>query len=359
MQRPKSNVYFLYLLIFISGTIFSSRAQNLIPNPSFEETNVAIKKMKHEMQNFGILSDWKALTNTPDAHHPITSQVNFSHKAPNFLQQFGTQAPRTGESKVGLYITSNNTKESIITKLNNPLKAGKYYYFHMYVSLGEGKVSNSCTSSIGSYFTARIPRITETSTYELHIESSEMICDTNEWTKVCGVYKAKGTEKYISLGYFSDTPNGKSLKGGPFVDAYYYIDDVELREMQDVQGVAVDDICNMALDFNDIEYLIGESEVYTEIKTALDFYLQYLKVFKFNSIKIIGHSNDSEINFENEILSSARAGFVRDYLVENGIDESLIIETIGVADTQPKEEEGEALSTTELGSNARVQILIE
>jgi len=82
--------------------------------------------------------------------------------------------------------------------------------------------------------------------------------------------------------------------------------------------------------------------VYTEIKTALDSYLQYLKVFKFNSIKIVGHANDSEIEFENEILSAARAGFVREYCVSN---------------TEPKE--GEGIDNNELGSNARVQIIID
>ncbi|WP_378177109.1 OmpA family protein [Aquimarina sp. SS2-1] len=357
MNSPKSNLNLILISIFVIGFINKSQAQNLIPNPSFENTNAAVKKLKHEMRNFGVLSDWKSLTNSPDAHHPAVSEVNFAHKAPGFLKQFGPQEPRTGEGKIGLYVTGNNTKESVVAKLVSPLKAGKYYYFHMYVSLGEGLVSNSCTSSIGSYFTARVPKITETSKYKLHIESSEMICDTKEWTKVCGVYRAKGTEKYISLGYFSDSPNGKSLRSGQsFSDAYYYIDDVELREMQDVQGVDVDNICNMALDFSDIEYLIGESEVYEEIKTALDSYLQYLKVFKFNSIKIVGHANDSEIEFENEILSSARAGFVREYLIENGIDETLI-EYEGVSNKQPKETE--EVDNNELGSNARVQIIIE
>jgi len=353
MQNPKSNLYVLCMLISIISINHTSNAQNLIPNPSFENINPAVKKLRHEMRNFGVMAHWKSLTNTPDAHHPFVSEVKFDHKAPNFLNQFGPQEPRTGEGKVGLYVTSNNTKESIIVKLKNSLKAGKYYYFHMYVSLGEG-LSNSCTSSIGSYFTARMPRITETSKYKLHIESSKMICSTKEWTKVCGVYKAKGTEKYVSLGYFSDNPNGKSIGGGAFGDAYYYIDDVELREMRDAQNLNVDDVCNMALDFSDIEYLIGESEVYEEIKTALDSYLQYLKIFKVNSIKIIGHANDSEINFENEILSSARANFVQDYLIENGIDENLI-EVEGVGSTQPKEE----MDTKELGSNARVQIIIE
>ncbi|GAA3514646.1 hypothetical protein GCM10022393_30760 [Aquimarina addita] len=355
MHIPKPTLHFLLTILFVIGVQYTNNAQNLIPNPSFEKTNPAVKKLIHEMRNFGVVSDWKALTNSPDAHHPFVNEVNFDHKAPNFLKQFGPQEPRTGEGQVGIYIAGNNTKESFTAKLNSPLKAGKYYYFHMYVSLSEG-LSNSCTSSIGSYFTARVPRITETSKYNLHIESSKLICDTKGWTKVCGIYKAKGTEKYISIGYFSDSPKGKSVKGGGFENAYYFVDDLELLEMRSVSNLVESDVCNMALDFSDVEYLIGESEVYQEIKKELDSYLQYLKIFKVNRVQIIGHANDSEISFENEILSYARAGFVKAYLIENGIDETLI-ESTGVANTQPQDDP--EIDNTELGSNARVQIIIE
>lgn len=356
MNCPKFTLH-CYLCSFLLSffVLTGVNAQNLIPNPSFEDTNAAVKKLKHEMRNFGVIANWKALTNSPDAHHPVVQQVKFSHKAPNFLQQFGPQEPRTGEGKVGLYIAGNSSKESIVAKLISPLKAGKYYYFHMYVSLGEG-VSRGCTSSIGSYFTAIQPRITETSKLNLSIESSKIICDTKGWTKVCGLYKAKGTEKYVSIGYFSDSPIGKKIGGGEFDEAYYYIDDLELRELQDVQNLVEEDVCNMALDFKDIEYLIGETEVYEEIKKALDSYLQYLKIFKVNSIKIVGHANDTQLEFENDIISATRADFVKEYLIENGIDETLI-ESVGVSNSEPKElEPGEE---EELGSNARVQIIIE
>ncbi|UZO80863.1 OmpA family protein [Aquimarina sp. ERC-38] len=354
MKIPKFS-----LLLFINCVLFikinSIYSQNLIPNPSFEETNVAVKKLTHQMRNFGIMSDWKALTNSPDAYHPFLAEVDFAHKAPKFLNQFGPQEPRTGEGKVGFFVAGNASKEGIIAPLTAPLKAGTYYYFHMYVSLSEG-ISNSCTSSIGPYFTAIVPRITETSKFNLHITSPELLCDTQGWTKVCGVYKAKGTEKYVSIGYFSNSPKGKGIKGGDFRDAYYFVDDLELRELQKVENLVEDDICNMALDFKDIDYLIGETEVYEEIKTALDSYLQYMKIFKIDSIKIIGHANDTSIDFENEIIADTRADYVREYLIENGIDET-IIEAVGVANTEPKElEEGEL---EEPGSNARVQIIIE
>ena len=100
MQSPKSTLYFLSILIFILGATSPINAQNLIPNPSFEETN-PIKKIPHAMRNFGIMKDWKTLTNTPDAHHPAADQVKYTHNAPNFLKRFGPQEPRTGEGKVG------------------------------------------------------------------------------------------------------------------------------------------------------------------------------------------------------------------------------------------------------------------
>ena len=150
MIRPKFYILSVFLALSMHYTSHLS-AQNLIPNPSFEETNAAVRKLKHEMRNFGIMSDWKALTNSPDAHHPVVSDVKFDHRAPNFLNQFGEQLPRTGEGKIGMYVAGNSSKETIIARLLQPLKANTYYYFHMYVSLGEG-LSNSCTSSIGFLF---------------------------------------------------------------------------------------------------------------------------------------------------------------------------------------------------------------
>ncbi|WP_109097684.1 OmpA family protein [Aquimarina sp. AU58] len=338
----------------ISQNFVHSKNQNLIPNPSFEATNSAISRLDMEMQNFGIVKDWKATINSPDAYHPRLADIRFIHKSPNFLKQFGTQEPRTGEGKVGMYIAGGPYKEGVTAKLKQPLSKGKYYYFHMYVSLGEG-ISNSCTSSIGSYFTARRPKITTTSRFPLNIESSKMVCNTKGWTKVCGVYRAKGTEKYISLGYFSDSPKGKSVKGGGFDTAYYFVDDVLLMEMKNTKNLTSSQVCDMALDFSPVEFLVGESEAYKEIKEALDSYIQYVTIFKVNKVKIIGHADDAGSSFENEIMSAMRASNVKKYFVEQGIDESLI-EIVGAGDTMPVVT---ADSNLDPESNNRVEIKIE
>ncbi len=361
MRVPNSKFCLLLValtIVFIqssrSQNFEHSKTQNLIPNPSFEELNTSIKKLDMEMQNFGIMKDWKAAVNSPDVYHPGLQKVKFIHRSPNFLKQFGEQDPNTGEGKVGMYIAGGLYKEGVTAKLKRPLSAGKYYYFHMYVSLGEG-ISNSCTSSIGSYFTARVPKITSTSKIPLSIKSSKMICNTKGWTKVCGVYKAKGTEKYISLGYFADGPQGKSVKGGKYDTGYYFVDDVLLMEMNAPKNLVQSQVCDMALKFSPVEFLIGESEAYTEIKKALDSYIQYVTIFKVESIKLIGHADDAGSAFENEIMSAMRASNVKQYMIEKGVDESLI-EIVAAGDTSEVITSGVGLAPE---SNNRVDIKIE
>ena len=363
MNSPKSTFYFLIGILCLTLSVEVVTAQtilehttneNLLPNPSFEKTNSSVKRLTHEMRNFEILADWKPAINSPDAYHPYVEEVKFYHRAPGFLRQFGPQKPRSGEGKVGMYIAGGAYKEGITTKLVKPLKKGAYYYFHMYVSLAEG-VSNSCTSSIGGYFSARSPKITETSNLPLHVKSSKMVCDSQSWTKVCGVYKAKGNEQYLSLGYFGDEPKGKSMKGGDFSDAYYFVDDVLLMEMYNPEGLDADVVCNMALDFAPIEFLEGEYEAYKEIKKSLDKYIQYVKIFKVNTVKIIGHADDAGTPFENEIMSAVRAIQVKNYFVEQGIDETLI-EILYKGDKEPIVTEDSDLDPT---SNNRVEIKIE
>lgn len=358
-SNSKCNLLCIVFALVLSQNLMAQeyehiRNQNLIPNPSFEDVNTSLKRISMEMQNFEIMKDWKPSINSPDVYHPQLELVRFIHRSPNFLKQFGKQDPRTGEGKVGMYIAGGAYKEGVTAKLKRPLGAGKYYYYHMYVSLGEG-ISNSCTSSIGAYFSARNPKITLTSKLPLHVESSKMVCDTKGWVKVCGVYRAKGTEKYISLGYFSDSPRGKSVKGGKYDTGYYFVDDVLLMEMKTTKNLVASNVCNMALDFSPIEFLVGESDAYKEIQTALDSYIQYVTLFKVNSVKITGHADDAGSTFENYIMSATRAYNVKKYMVEKGVDESLI-EIVGAGDTAPIVTKGSDLDPE---SNNRVEIKID
>jgi len=203
MKNPNSKFYNLLALVVImltSCAIYSQNishitTQNLVPNPSFEETKSSVKKINHAMRNFGLIAGWQSLVNSPDAHHPRINDIKFMHPAPKFLKQFGKQEPRTGDSKIGMYIAGDTFKEGVVAKLKRKLVPGKYYYFQMYASLGEG-VSKGCTSSIGAYFSTRKPRITLTSKIELDVKAAGLICNTKGWSKICGKEKMKSIKRF-------------------------------------------------------------------------------------------------------------------------------------------------------------------
>lgn len=358
MKSPKSLVYFC-LVVFCSLEVYSQNLthttnQNLIPNPSFEKTK-NIKRMNMEMRNFDLMADWKPAVNSPDVHHPDVEQVTFMHTSKNFLSQFGPQEARTGIGKAGVFISGDGAKEGVLATLKQKLSPGKYYFFQMYASLGEG-VSRGCTSSIGAYFSARVPRITETSKLPLHVKPAKNICDTQTWTKICGVYKAKGTEKYMSIGYFGDSPKGKAIGGKPFTEAYYYIDDVLLIPLKNTSGSNPAAVCNMAFEFSDIEYLEGESDVYKEIKKGLESYIQYATAFNVESVQVIAFADDAGSAWENEIMAWARAANVKEYMIEQGVEEELI-EIVYGADAASAA--GDSKPGAEPASNNRVAINIE
>jgi len=126
-------------------------------------------------------------------------------------------------------------------------------------------------------------------------------------------------------------------------------------EMKTTKNLVASNVCNMALDFSPIEYLVGESDTYKEIKAALDSYIQYVTLFKVNSVKITGHADDGGSTFENEMMSLGRANNVKKYMVEQGVDESLIT-VIGLGDTVPANATGSNLDPE---SNNRIEITID
>ena len=128
-------------------------------------------------------------------------------------------------------------------------------------------------------------------------------------------------------------------------------------EMLNPTGLNPTTICGMALDFSDIEFLEGESEVYEEIKTALDSYIQYVSVFKVNSITITGHADDAGFFFENDIMAAMRAHNAKSYMIEKGVDESLI-QVISASNTVPVVTDPENLDLDHT-SNNRISIVIE
>ena len=147
-MKKRSNTfrYGLVLLIFISS-LSQVIAQNLVPNPSFEELD-----MCPLTGGFGgptVAPPWVAPTlgtcdifnecNNPGA---VGVPMNFA----------GSQDALSGVGYAGFYtrVLSNPYREYIQAPLDEPLVAGSWYSVNFFVSLAE---SNSCAiQNIGAYF---------------------------------------------------------------------------------------------------------------------------------------------------------------------------------------------------------------
>ncbi|MFN4235057.1 MAG: hypothetical protein ACK4IK_09660 [Bacteroidia bacterium] len=233
------------IIIVFSVLLYSivlSAQMNLIPNPSFE-------KLASKPKTVGELNKatpWVSPTaGTSDVFYKGAKDPLIG--SPD--NQLGSQMPRTGDNYAGSIFFKNkedNSREYLQVELIQELEADEVYCFDMYVSLAE--LSKYAIDRIGVYFSDKKISFNNWAPIAVkpHIENGEkrIINNTDEWTLICGQYRAKGGEKFITIGNFY--PNAEtnvekvkkpsSIKGNQTEYAYYYIDDVALYNTDSVNG---------------------------------------------------------------------------------------------------------------------------
>nr|MDQ3017352.1 gliding motility-associated C-terminal domain-containing protein [Bacteroidota bacterium] len=134
-----------------------------------------------------------------------------------------------------IYVTEY--AEYLKAPLEQPLIGGKYYYVSFWVSLPN---SRCATERIGAFFSVKPPPYvwgdaTPLDNLVPQVESGgTFLNDTTNWMLIEGCFRAEGGESYITIGNFhshDDTPLD-SLCTSSWNDAYYYIDDVYVAEVQ-------------------------------------------------------------------------------------------------------------------------------
>ncbi len=221
---------YIFTILFILNLTYISNSQNLVPNPSFEDTI----ECPYTTQQINFSKFWNSPTEgSPDYYNKCTESPFVSIPK----NMFGWQYPKTGSAYVGISLfspTSISFREYIQTELINLLDVNKKYYIVFFINLSNR--SNYAVNNIGVYFS-------NTSFYEAHkheltfntqIEnsSSNPLTDTLNWMKVEGIYKAKGGEKYITIGNYKNDTNSDivNIGTGDWDGAYYYIDDVSVTQ---------------------------------------------------------------------------------------------------------------------------------
>jgi len=262
---------FSFFLLFV---LLNAKGQNLVPNPSFEKaTDLPCSPIIAPSSSYSnSMRDWTIPTSgTSDIFSTSTSTDCYGSCLSTYPFRIGEQIPRTGTNMSGFFAygttTINSYREYIQVKLASPLVVGKSYYAEIYVSAAE-TASYGC-NNIGMYFSDSPVSAADSYTflpYTPQIKCNEVLTDTENWSKIAGIFVATSAAEYITIGNFSDDASTSTiLKYFNFLNmgAYYFIDDVSVTAICDSKD-SIATICkgsSIELDFNtaDITHWVLEN----------------------------------------------------------------------------------------------------
>ncbi|MGV3630860.1 MAG: T9SS type A sorting domain-containing protein [Bacteroidota bacterium] len=219
------------LLIICLGFGLEVFGQNLVMNPSFEDTLNDCDSM-----HYYICQNWvNPNASTADHYNPTANLMDCwgaIYQTPHTYTGF--QQAQHGNSYVGLVLYEPNnsqTKEYAQGFLTEPLVSNQIYHVAMYVNMSDS--SNYKTCEIEMAFTDQLIYTTNTASLGLTNKVQLDILDTDsiDWKLITGSYTANGGEQYIYIGsnkLNSDLNCIEELSTGFVLTqaAYYLIDNV-------------------------------------------------------------------------------------------------------------------------------------
>ncbi|WP_018478633.1 OmpA family protein [Pontibacter roseus] len=367
------------LLVFcFSYLISQATAQNLVKNPSLET-------LKNGVVGF------RGVSGTPD----IASRENQVMQYPPYYNPYLSAIPgrsvstiQFGEICFCLWFSSG-TSELMQAELRKPLKKNREYLVSLYTirtSAAEPPIRD-----VTVHFTKRpLPATREVYGQEQHTltgaaipylslkaASAQAITSQSSWTIVSGVYKAKGGERYLTIGNFigankaildelnpaeSDTIKGYKTKG-----TYYCYDNlsvVPLAEAREATSIPDSPLTDSATTVNtsfaigntltlgDVHFSSGESQILETAFPMLDSLAAFLRAKPEAVVEVQGHTDDVGSEEDNQRLSEQRAQAVQLYLLQQGIEPERITFQ-GHGEKRPKMEND---SEESRARNRRVEI---
>jgi outer membrane protein OmpA-like peptidoglycan-associated protein len=330
---------------------------NLVMDSSFELDDVKLLKTYGQLpimlKNWGSPNESKAdLYNTMAKASKVAIPKN----------DMGTEEAFEGSGYAGFRAFTKDPKKTrsyLQAKLSKKLVKDKLYCVKFNVSLSD--LSKWGTNNVGIYFSDRklqnantnaltfIPQITE--------KSNAPIVTMSGWETICGTFLSTGKEEYFIIGCFGEEDNIKLEKvikpatqeGMIMADAYYYIDNVEVIEIESVDGC----FCGKTED-RDPDLIYSRSSAKKidmkpgEIVNATSVWFSYLsvelpamfeaelqevaKLMQSNpsmKVELTGHTDNDEQNETKTKkiyvgLALRRAEAVKQFLVDNGVSASNI-----------------------------------
>lgn len=319
-------------LIFISSTLFG---QDLVPNGDLEGKN---GKTTSRPWSFVNTIDYFVYTEAAaTSENPVDKNQSL-------------RKPHSGKAYLGMRIWGAY-REYVQVKLTEPLKPGKKYSFKMYVAVSP--YCNSLANELGAAFTKGAIALSDYTVInktkpQVSFALKHSTKDSTDWFLLAGTFTAKGGERFLSLGHFTDRfkthfIKKKALKPAGRKEAYYYFDDISLHELDDAGNEVVpkpklivkktpadttkveenylkkEAEKNKTIVMKNIYFASAKAELLPESFEELGLLVDLLNEDLKMEIEVTGHTDNTGVEKENKILSEKRAEAVVNYLINNGI----------------------------------------
>ncbi len=303
-----------------------NRLDNLISNPMFEDHPSLSTSMASFTEQ---VDNWRPVTPTPDF--------------------FLSEDCKSGTGCIGFRVYSLvKDIEYVQNRLRKPLKKDSLYCFSIYV-----KLANQCSytsNGLGAHFSKKpVDDVTAVINSEPDILLNESYLPyKTKWMLLQCRYKAKGGEKYVTIGSFKRLDDIALTKvNGYSAEAYYIMDDATLTLISDSSD------CKCNLDNQPVNLVVTHVDTAVSIGSRIDtlsvgdrFVLENVyfdndksdllpesivsltALFKLLQshvdlrIEIGGHTSAVGGYEHNMKLSEDRAKAVKRFLIVQGVDKS-------------------------------------
>ena len=218
----------LTLILLLTSSTFLI-GQNLVPNPSFEDTVAC--PLTGNLVNYA--TGWSNYSNqSPDYYNACST--TYMGVPQNWA---GFQYASHGQAYCAIstfYPNTPSNRELIGTTLTTPLNIGTKYYvtFDVSLSLDSTLSSNYACNKIGALFTTAQHSTSNPAPISnfAHVYTNSIVTDTLGWTQVSGSFVADSAYTNIALGNFFDDNNTDTLNMIGSIPntiwSYYFIDNI-------------------------------------------------------------------------------------------------------------------------------------
>ncbi|HMO40913.1 MAG TPA: hypothetical protein PKC76_14820 [Saprospiraceae bacterium] len=219
------------LLAVLLCLYFPSSSQNLVPNPDFEDYYYCPPYLGQILASVA----WDSPNNTTTDYFHRCAPAGSGAAVPRNL--FGTREPQSGHAYAGVrtWIPAGSNelpyREYLSAPLLDTLQAGVPYELGFWVSPAESSMFFS--DDIGLHLSAEPFERQPLYELEPHLRNphGQWLDNTDSWKHINGFYTAKGGERYIIIGSFSnDLTMTRIPAQGEQIMVYYYIDNIMVRK---------------------------------------------------------------------------------------------------------------------------------